>query len=104
MTVWWSKAILIGGVIAAVCLPLGALGTKFGIWQFTGGKTLTNHWENLADLPASSPESDNMSRELKKRGFKFVGTTICYAFMQAAGMVNDHMVYCTRYHQVGTKE
>jgi len=70
------------------------------IWQFTGGKTKMNRWKNLSDLPASSPESDAMSRDLKKRGFKFVGTTICYAFMQAAGMVNDHMAYCKRWQEI----
>lgn len=70
------------------------------IWQFTGGKTKVNKWTELNQIPASSPESDEMSKDLKKRGFKFVGTTICYAFMQAAGMVNDHMSYCTRYSQV----
>ena len=77
---------------------------KFGtfdkyIWQFTGGKTIMNKWIDLKQIPASSPESDEMSNDLKKRGFKFVGTTICYAFMQAAGMVNDHMVYCSRYKE-----
>lgn len=70
------------------------------IWQFTGGKTKVNHWMELKEIPASSPESDEMSKELKKRGFKFVGTTICYAFMQAAGMVNDHLAYCTRHKEL----
>ena len=70
------------------------------IWQFTGGKAIVNKWENFSDIPASSKESDNMSKDLKKRGFKFVGTTICYAFMQAAGMVNDHLVYCKRYNEI----
>ncbi len=70
------------------------------IWQFTDGKTLKNAWKNLKEIPASTPESDAMSRDLKKRGFKFVGSTICYAFMQAAGMVNDHTVTCFRYDQV----
>lgn len=70
------------------------------IWQFTNGKTKINHWEQLTEIPASSVESDHMSKDLKKRGFKFVGSTICYAFMQAAGMVNDHMVYCHRYQEV----
>ena len=70
------------------------------IWQFTGGKTKVNQWERLEDLPVSIAESDNMSKELKKRGFKFIGTTICYAFMQAAGMVNDHMIYCTRHKEI----
>ncbi len=70
------------------------------IWQFTGGKTKINQREKLEDLPVNTVESDNMSMDLKKRGFKFVGTTICYAFMQAAGMVNDHMVYCKRYEEI----
>jgi len=67
------------------------------IWQFTGGKTIHNHLTSLSQMLVSSPESDAMSKDLKKRGFKFVGTTICYAFMQAAGMVNDHLVGCSRY-------
>ena len=67
------------------------------IWQFTGGKTLVNRLDSLSQIPVSSPESDAMSRDLKKRGFRFVGTTICYAFMQAAGMINDHLVSCFRY-------
>ena len=70
------------------------------IWQFTNGKTKVNRWKILEDIPASSEESDQMSKDLKKRGFKFVGTTICYAFMQAAGMVNDHIVYCHRYKEI----
>lgn len=67
------------------------------IWQFTGGKTINNKLKSLKEMPVSSPESDAMSKDLKKRGFKFVGTTICYAFMQAAGMVNDHLVGCRRH-------
>ena len=67
------------------------------IWQFTGFSTKTNAWNKLSQLPATSPESDAMSKDLKKRGFKFVGSTICYAYMQAAGMVNDHLVTCFRY-------
>lgn len=70
------------------------------IWQFTNGKTKVNHWKNLSDIPVSSEESDAMSKDLKKRGFKFVGSTICYAFMQGAGMVNDHMVYCKRWQEI----
>jgi DNA-3-methyladenine glycosylase I len=73
------------------------------IWQFTGGKTRVNRWRQLADLPAHTPESDAMSKDLKKRGFKFVGTTICYAFMQAAGMVNDHLVDCFRHRALGDR-
>lgn len=67
------------------------------IWPFVGGKPLRNSWKKLADIPASTPESDAMSKDLRERGFKFVGTTICYAFMQAVGMVNDHVVGCFRY-------
>jgi DNA-3-methyladenine glycosylase I len=74
------------------------------IWQFTDGKTIVNHWTELKDIPASSPESDAMSKDMKKGGFKFVGTTICYAFMQAAGMVNDHLVRCFRYNELLEKE
>jgi DNA-3-methyladenine glycosylase I len=69
------------------------------IWQFTGGKTIVSNLHSLSAIPASTKESDAMSKDLKKRGFKFVGTTICYAFMQAAGMVNDHMVFCYRYKE-----
>jgi DNA-3-methyladenine glycosylase I len=67
------------------------------IWQFTGGTTIYNNWTELKQIPAKSAESDAMSKDLVKRGFKFCGSTICYAFMQAAGMVNDHMVYCSRH-------
>lgn len=67
------------------------------IWQFTQGKTIQNHRWSEAEIPASSSESDRMSAALRKRGFKFVGSTICYAFMQAAGMVNDHLSSCFRY-------
>lgn len=67
------------------------------IWQFTGGKTLHNKWRDRSDVPAFTTESDAMSKDLKQRGFKFVGSTICYAYMQATGMVNDHLVSCFRY-------
>ncbi|MCX6160108.1 MAG: DNA-3-methyladenine glycosylase I [Ignavibacteriae bacterium] len=70
------------------------------IWQFTGGKTIHNKRKTLKDLPAKTTESDTMSRDLIKRGFKFTGSTICYAFMQAAGMVNDHIVTCRRYKEI----
>ena len=70
------------------------------IWQFTKGKTVQHRCKRLADIPATSRESDAMSRDMKKRGFTFVGSTICYAFMQAAGMVNDHLVDCFRYREV----
>jgi len=74
------------------------------IWQFTGGKTIHNKWKTLKQLPATSRESDAMSKDLKERGFKFVGSTICYAFMQAAGMVNDHLVGCFRHKQLTTRK
>jgi DNA-3-methyladenine glycosylase I len=64
------------------------------IWQFTDGKTINNRWKNIKEVPASTAISDKMSKDLKKRGFKFIGTTICYAFMQATGMVNDHTENC----------
>jgi DNA-3-methyladenine glycosylase I len=70
------------------------------IWQFTGGQTIKNSWKTLAEIPAQTKESVAMSNDLKKRGFKFAGPTICYAFMQAAGMVNDHIVDCFRYMEV----
>jgi DNA-3-methyladenine glycosylase I len=70
------------------------------IWQFVGGAQRQNRRRLLKHIPASTPESDAMSRDLKKRGFRFVGSTICYAFMQATGMVNDHLVTCFRYRQL----
>ena len=70
------------------------------IWQFTNHQTITNHWLDHTNVPSSTKESDAMSKSLKKNGFKFVGTTICYAFMQAAGMINDHTISCFRYHEV----
>jgi DNA-3-methyladenine glycosylase I len=70
------------------------------IWQFVSGKPIVNQWKTIAELPASTSESDNLSTDLKNRGFKFVGTTICYAFMQSAGMVNDHLVHCFRYKEL----
>jgi DNA-3-methyladenine glycosylase I len=70
------------------------------IWQFVGGRALQNGRRSVADMPASSPESDAMSKELKRRGFKFVGSTICYAFMQATGMVNDHTTNCFRHKEL----
>ena len=71
------------------------------LWTFVGGKTIQNHWRTLAEVPARTAESDAMSRDLLRRGFKFVGSTICYAFMQATGMVNDHLVTCPRHARLG---
>ncbi|MBI2650674.1 DNA-3-methyladenine glycosylase I [Candidatus Woesearchaeota archaeon] len=70
------------------------------IWQFVNHKTIKNKFKSLNDVPASTKESESMSKELKKQGFKFVGSTICYAFMQAVGMVNDHFTDCFRYNEV----
>lgn len=67
------------------------------IWQFVDGKPIVNRWKRLQDIPASTDISDAMSKDLKKRGFRFVGSTICYAFMQAVGMVNDHTTDCYRH-------
>ncbi len=70
------------------------------LWSFVDGKPKINKWETMDQVPATSKESDAMGRELKKLGFKFAGSTICYAFMQAVGMVNDHLVSCFRYEQL----
>ncbi len=70
------------------------------IWQFVDGKPVQNSWKSLQEIPATTKESDAISKELKKRGFTFVGSTICYAFMQAVGMVNDHTIDCFRWQEV----
>ena len=70
------------------------------IWQFTDGKTIHNKFKNQSEIPSTSDLSDKMSKELKARGFKFVGSTICYAFMQASGMVNDHTLDCFRHQEI----
>jgi DNA-3-methyladenine glycosylase I len=70
------------------------------LWQFVGGKPIQNRWREMKQVPARTAESDAMSKALLKRGFKFVGSTICYAFMQATGMVNDHLVSCPRHREV----
>ncbi|MDX1901145.1 MAG: DNA-3-methyladenine glycosylase I [Gammaproteobacteria bacterium] len=70
------------------------------IWHFVDGQTIKNHWKNKSDVPAKTISSDNMSKDLKKRGFKFIGSTICYAFMQAVGMVNDHTTDCFRHNEL----
>jgi len=73
------------------------------IWQFVGGRPLVNRWESLRDLPARTPESDALSADLKKRGFRFVGSTIIYAHMQATGLVNDHLLHCYRYRPLARR-
>lgn len=87
---------------ARLYLEMEKQGVSFSeyLWSFVGNKPIQNKLESLRDVQPSTPESDAMSKDLKKRGFKFVGSTICYAFMQAVGMVNDHLVTCPRYKQV----
>jgi DNA-3-methyladenine glycosylase I len=70
------------------------------IWQFVDGRPSQNVWRNLSEIPVHTPEAETMSRELRQKGFKFVGPTICYAFMQAVGMVNDHLIDCFRYEEI----
>jgi DNA-3-methyladenine glycosylase I len=70
------------------------------LWDVVGGKPIQNHWQDLSQVPVSTPQAETMSRTLRKLGFRFVGPTICYAFMQAAGLVNDHVVGCFRYGEV----
>ena len=70
------------------------------LWGFTGGKVVQNSWQSLSEIPATSPVSDSMSKDMIARGFKFCGSTILYAFMQAAGLVNDHIVSCYRYQEL----
>jgi DNA-3-methyladenine glycosylase I len=84
---------------ARAYLEVEESGGSFGelIWSFVDGQPIQNNWKSLQDVPSSTPESDVMSRELKRLGFNFVGSTICYAFMQATGMVNDHLADCYRY-------
>jgi DNA-3-methyladenine glycosylase I len=71
------------------------------LWSFVGGKPIQNRWQRMTDVPARTKESDAMSRGLRRRGFKFAGSTICYALMQATGMVNDHLVTCPRHADLG---
>ncbi|HPR64283.1 MAG TPA: DNA-3-methyladenine glycosylase I [Thermoanaerobaculia bacterium] len=74
------------------------------IWQFTGGKSIVNRYARIEDLPARTPESEAMSLDLSRRGFSFVGPTICYAYMQAAGLVNDHLVSCPRHAEIAAMQ
>ncbi|HTT62225.1 MAG TPA: DNA-3-methyladenine glycosylase I [Bryobacteraceae bacterium] len=94
-------------IAAAICNAQAFLGVvkEFGsfdayIWSFTGGRPLVNARRTPREVPARTPDSDAMSKDLQRRGFRFVGSTICYAFMQAVGMVNDHTTDCFRYSQV----
>ncbi|MBK8319169.1 MAG: DNA-3-methyladenine glycosylase I [Betaproteobacteria bacterium] len=85
-------------------LTIKANGQTFSdfLWRFVDGKPVQNHWESMADVPSKTVQSDAMSKALVRAGFKFVGSTICYAFMQASGMVNDHLISCPRHAE--TKE
>jgi len=95
-TIQNAKALLV------VREELGSLDSH--LWSFVGGKPKQNRWRSMAQVPARTTESDAMSRDLSKRGFKFVGSTICYALMQATGMVNDHLVSCPRHRDLtGTR-
>ena len=86
---------------ARAWLDLRESGVRFSefLWAFSGGAPVVNAWRRLADIPATTPASEAMSRALKQRGFRFVGPTICYAFMQAVGMVNDHVTSCFRWQE-----
>lgn len=90
---------------AQAWLAMRAAGQSFSdfLWQFVGGQPIVNHWQSMAEVPAKTAQSDAMSKALAKAGFKFVGSTICYAFMQASGMVNDHLLTCPRHAEVQTR-
>lgn len=86
-------------------LPVKDIKQEYGsfnsyIWKFVDDKPIQNKWKTLDEIPSSTPKSEKMSKDLKRKGFKFVGPTICYSFMQAVGMVNDHLVDCFRYHEL----
>jgi len=83
----------------AVCKEFGTFNAY--LWSFVGGKPIQNRWRRMANVPTRTAESDAMSHDLRRRGFKFVGSTICYALMQATGMVNDHLVTCPRHAELG---
>ena len=84
-------------------LALAEEGSGFDdyMWSLAGGESLVNRWKSMSEMPSETEVSRKMSKTLKARGFRFVGPTICYAFMQSAGMVNDHLVDCFRYGEVG---
>jgi DNA-3-methyladenine glycosylase I len=84
--------------VLAICVEFGSFDAY--LWSFVGGRPRTNQWRSPAEVPPRTPEAEAMSRDLLKRGFRFVGPTICYAFMQAVGMVNDHLVTCFRHSEL----
>ena len=89
----------IGNARAVLELRGSGLGFSDFLWDFTGGTSIVNAWRRLEEVPATTPASEAMSRALRRRGFRFVGPTICYAFMQAAGMANDHLTSCFRWKE-----
>ena len=93
-----QSAIQNAGAFLAVQQEFGSFDSY--IWRFVGDKTKVNRWKNMKEIPAKTPESETMSRDLLSRGFRFVGPTICYAHMQATGMVNDHILDCFRYNEL----
>ena len=93
-------AAAIGNARAYLALTADGNGFSDFLWQFVGHRPQQNAWESLSQVPARTAASDAMSKALQKAGFKFVGSTICYAFMQSCGMVNDHLVHCFRYREV----
>jgi DNA-3-methyladenine glycosylase I len=93
-----QSAVTNAQAVLAVQREFGSLDAY--LWQFVGGQTIQNRWRELSDIPAQTPEAVAMSKDLKRRGFKFVGPTICYAFMQAVGMVNDHTTDCFRQREL----
>lgn len=94
-------AATIGNAKAYLALTEGGESFDDFLWRFVGGVPISNRWTSLADVPAKTAQSDAMSKALLKAGFKFVGSTICYAFMQATGMVNDHLTICFRHAELG---
>jgi len=94
-----ESAVANAGATLAVQEEYGSLDTY--LWSFIGGRPKRNRWRTIREIPAETEESRTMSRDLKRRGFRFVGPTVCYAFMQAAGLVNDHIVSCFRYSEIG---
>ena len=89
----------VGNARAVLDLRESGIGFSDFLWEFTGGTPLVNAWRRLEEVPATTPISESMSRALRQRGFRFVGPTICYAFMQAVGMVNDHLTSCFRWEE-----
>jgi DNA-3-methyladenine glycosylase I len=96
-----DSAIQNGKSFLAVQEEFGSFDTY--VWRFVDGRPRQNQWKTMSAIPPKTPESDSMSKDLKRRGFRFVGTTICYAFMQAVGMVNDHLTDCFRYAALRSK-